>query len=232
MVFSFIFIMVSEPPGYIEPFLFYGIVISLFLYFSRIPLRFILGRCLIVAPFIFMASLFYPLSSIIGSDFQGFGSYTQEYRIALSIFLKGMFAVILLTLLVSTERFHNLLLGLRKLKMPALLGTISALMYRYIFILTDEALKTSRARDSRTPGKLSMNRLKVYGNQSGMIFLRSMDRSQMIYNSMLSRGFNGEFTGLQEMAMNKKEVVFSVLVILILLAVRITGMSIFSFMSN
>ncbi len=227
--FAFILIIVSEPRGVLFPFIYYSMVIAVLVRVSNVPGRFILSRCLIVSPFILLAAVFYPLSSMITGEFGGLPAYQAEYRIALSIILKAFSAVIILTLLVSTDKFHNLLQGLRKLRMPRLLGIISALMYRYIFILTDEALKTRMARESRTPGKLNINKFKVYGNQSAMIFIRSMDRSQIIYNSMLSRGFTGEFPGMQKTAISGRDVAFFIFFISILLVIRLTNTGQFCF---
>ncbi len=227
--FSFIFIIVSEPRGVVCPFIFYSLIIAGLLLISRIPPRFVFSRCLIVSPFILISAIFFPLSAMLSGDFQGFSAYQEEYRSALTIVLKAFSSIILLTLLISTEKFHNLLMALRKLKMPRLLGIISALMYRYIFILTDEAMRTTMARDSRTPGRLNMSKFKVYGNQSAMIFLRSMDRSQIIYNSMLSRGFTGEFPVMQKFPLKGKDFIFPVIFIFILLAIRLTNSDIYCF---
>jgi cobalt/nickel transport system permease protein len=221
-IFFFILIIVSEPRGNIMPFGFYALIIAGLMAASRVPLWFFIKRCLIVSPFILMAALFYPLSAMIAGNFGEFSSYREEYMVALSIALKAFSTIILLTLLVSVEKFHNLLLGLRKLRMPRLVGIISALMYRYIFILADEAMKTTMARDSRTPGKLSINKYKVFGNQAAMVFLRSMDRSRTIYHSMLSRGFTGEFPGSNAMEVPGREIAFFIFFILILLTIRLT----------
>jgi cobalt/nickel transport system permease protein len=228
--FFFIFIIVSEPRGKVCPFFYYSLIIAGLVVISRIPLRFILSRCLIVSPFILISAVFFPLSAMLSGNFQGFSAYHEEYRAALTIVLKAFSSIILLTLLISTEKFHNLLMAMRKLKMPRLLGIISALMYRYIFILTDEAMRTTMARDSRTPGKLNMSRFRVYGNQAAMIFLRSMDRSQIIYNSMLSRGFTGEFPVMQKFPLRGQDFIFAVIFIFILLAIRLTNSAIYCFM--
>jgi cobalt/nickel transport system permease protein len=190
---------------------------------SRVPMRFIFSRCLVVSPFILIAALSYPVSSMLMVQNQPDYSLRPEFMIALSIIFKAFLSVILLTMLISTDKFQNLLLGMRNLRMPKILGIISALMYRYIFILYDEALRTSRARDSRTPGKIKMSRLKVYGNQSAMIFLRSWERSQTIYNSMLSRGFNGEFPAMHNLSFKRNDLLFSAIFIILLLSVRLTN---------
>lgn len=216
-------IIVSEPRGEIFPFMFYGFVTLLLVLLSRVPLRFVLGRCLIVSPFIIIAALFYPLSVMLTSDYGPHFSLRPEFMVSLSIMARAFLSVILLTLLVSTDKFHNLLLGLRRLRMPKLVGILSALMYRYVFILYDETLRTNRARDSRTPGKLRTGRLKTFGNQSAMIFLRSWERSQIIYNSMLSRGFDGEFPVIAKISIKGRDIIYFILFIIIFLAIRLTN---------
>ncbi len=216
-----IIIIVSEPPGNILPFAFYGVGVLILILLSRIPFGFILKRFLIISPFILMAALFFPVSLWLTKEEQIVNFQHPAFKVALSIFLKAGLSILLLILLVSTDKFHNLLLGLRKLKMPKLIGVIAALMYRYIFILSDEALKTKRAKESRTPGRLKVNKMKVFSNQMAMIFLRSWERSKIIYHSMLSRGFNGEFPVRQKLAINSIDIMFFVLYLMIFLAIRL-----------
>jgi cobalt/nickel transport system permease protein len=122
--------------------------------------------------------------------------------------LKATLSVTILILLASTEKFHNLLGGLRKIKFPVIVGILSALMYRYIFILSDEVMRTNRARNSRTPGNLRSGKLKVLGNQLATVFIRSTERSRIVYAGMVSRGFAGEFPSMSEKAIRARDIVF------------------------
>jgi len=190
--------MVSEPRGRIFPFYFYTGLILIFTFLSKVPLKFIFKRLAFIFPFLFVASVFFPLSGMISGQNVEWSLNDFYVRAGLSILLKAILSVFILILLVSTERFHQLLGGLRRLKMPLIVCTLSALMYRYVFIFADESMKTSLARQSRTPGKLRNNKMKVLGNQMAMVFLRSWDRSKTIYSSMLSRGFHGEYYSMNE----------------------------------
>jgi cobalt/nickel transport system permease protein len=220
-VFLAIIIIVSEPLGELFHFLFYFIIIALLVVLSRVPLKYLLMRCLIVSPFILMAAAFLPLSRMLSPELQPDYSGYSVYQASLTILFKAYSAVILLVLLTSTEKFQRLLLGIRKLKMPRLIGVISALMYRYIFLLTDEVLKTTRARESRTPGKLKISKVKVYGNQMAMIFIRSWERAHRVYDSMLSRGFNGEFPDTRTLHLSRNDVFLPVIFVGILLVIRL-----------
>jgi cobalt/nickel transport system permease protein len=219
--FSAILIIVSEPRGNLVPFAFYGLAILWVAAMSKIPPGYILKRCLAVLPFIIIAAVSYPFSLPESTAAETGHISIDGIRSGLTIFLKALFSLVLLILLASTERFHRLLAGLRKVGIPRLLGVISALMYRYVFILHDELLRTNRARDSRTPGKIKKNRLRVYGNQAAMIFIRSMDRSQVVYNSMLSRGFAGEFPDTHKLRLSTYDVLTAGLFVLLLLVFRI-----------
>ncbi len=216
-----VIIIVSQPRGHLLPFAFYGGIVVLFMIMSRIPIKFMLTRLLFVFPFILMASLFYPVSIYI-NDINSFHSLQGDaINVAFSILFKGSLSVILLILLISTEKFHNIISAMRMLKMPKIIGIISALMYRYIFVFSDEAMKTSMARNSRTPGKLKLNKIKVYGNQMAMIFIRSWNRSQNIYNAMISRGFDGEFATMKEFKIKKSEIALFTLILIIFLTIRV-----------
>jgi len=220
--FAAIVIITTEPvSGRLIHFATYAVIILVITGLSKIPARYLLKRMLILSPFILMAALFYPLSQVQLREV----SFHSDWRIlaeaGLSVFLKASLALLILLLLSSTEKFHRLLRAFRRLKIPAIVTTISALLYRYIFLLSDEWLKTARARDSRTPGALQVNRYKVFGNQVALVFYRSWERSQLIYKSMLSRGFMGEFPDTQEMKLRDSDIVFSLLFIGSLLTIKL-----------
>lgn len=221
--FTAIVIIVTEPlNGGIIHFLPYTGLVFAIIALSRLPLSYIAKRVLVVSPFIIMAALFFPVSLHISQHEQWRAVSAGATEAGITILMKGFLAVLLLLVLSSTERFHRLLLAMRKLRIPTIITTISALLYRYIFLLADETLKTSRARESRTPGSLKTASLTVYGNQVAVIFLRSWERSQIIYKSMLSRGFTGEFPDMQRLEVKATDIVLPVLFIALLLAVRMT----------
>jgi cobalt/nickel transport system permease protein len=94
---------------------------------------------------------------------------------------------------------------MRSVRIPRLLVAMFGLMWRYLFVLVDEALRLMRARAARSgiarlpadaprrrPGGSMAWRGKVAGGMAGNLFLRAVDRSDRIYVAMLSRGYDGE----------------------------------------
>ncbi|MFO7767797.1 MAG: cobalt ECF transporter T component CbiQ [bacterium] len=197
-------LVVSEPSGVAAPFAAYLLLTGALLTLGRVPALFVLKRCLLAAPIILTAALFLVLDGGVRWE-GGLGA-------GLSMSLKAFTAVSLVTLLTATERFHRILAGLRSLGMPEMLTTLAAFMYRYAFILSDEVLRTSRARVSRTPGPLRTGRVDTYGNQAGMVFLRGWRRSRRVYQAMRSRGFSGALPGAPVLRAGWGDLLFLLLV--------------------
>ncbi len=195
-------LVVSEPSGAVAPFAGYALLTLLLLVLGRVPAAFVLGRMLLVAPIVLTATLFLVLEG--GARWEG------GLSAGLSMSLKAFTAVALVTLLTATERFHRILAGLRSLGMPRMLTTLAAFMYRYAFILGDEVIRTGRARSSRTPGRLRVGRVRTYGSQAGMVFLRGWRRSRRVYQAMRSRGFTGVLPGAPALRAGWADLVFLV----------------------
>jgi cobalt/nickel transport system permease protein len=102
-------------------------------------------------------------------------------------------------LLTATTRFPDLLHALRHLKVPAIFVSILAFMYRYLFVLADEVARLLRARAARSaqlPGQPAGRSLRwratIAGHMVGQLLVRSMARSDRVYQAMLARGYRGE----------------------------------------
>jgi cobalt/nickel transport system permease protein len=115
-----------------------------------------------------------------------------------SIVLRSWLSVQMAILLTATTAMPDLLHAMRHLRIPGLLVTIVGFMYRYLFVLSEEAGRLLRGRESRsasTPGYRAGGNLawraRVAGNMAGQLFLRSYERSDRVYSAMLARGYRG-----------------------------------------
>jgi len=122
-----------------------------------------------------------------------------------SIALKSWISVQAAIVLAASTPFPDLLVAMRAVKVPRLMVAVFGLMWRYLFVLVDEALRLLRARAARSgesglPGVRSGGslswRARVAGGMAGSLFLRAIERSDRIYNAMLSRGYDGEVRSL------------------------------------
>ncbi len=120
-----------------------------------------------------------------------------------SIVLKSWLSVQMAIVLAASTTFPQLLLAMRALRVPRLLVAIFGLMWRYLFVLVDEALRLLRARAARSaaptrpiagarPGGSVAWRARVAGGMAGNLLIRSFDRGERIYAAMAARGYDGE----------------------------------------
>ena len=129
-----------------------------------------------------------------------------------SILIRSWLSVQMAILLVAVTRFPDLVHALEHLRVPAILTTIIAFLYRYLFVLTDEVLRLIRARESRSAAAAGRRsgggvlwNARVAGNMAGQLFLRSYERSDRIYNAMLARGYRGHLYTLNPHEMKSRD---------------------------
>ncbi len=126
-----------------------------------------------------------------------------------NVALKSWLSVQAAIVLTSCTLFPDLLKAMRAVHVPRLLVAMFGLMWRYLFILVDEALRLMRARTARSGapvfragsrraarGGTLVWRARVTGGMAGSLFLRAFERSERIYVAMLSRGYDGEVRSL------------------------------------
>jgi cobalt/nickel transport system permease protein len=147
-----------------------------------------------------------------------------------SIVARSWLSIQMAILLTATTQFPDLLHALHHLHVPQLLVIIVSFMYRYLFVLTDEAMRLMRAREARsarlTPGGGSGSlawRARVTGNMAGQLFLRSYERSDRVYNAMLARGYNGQFLSINPHIMHASDWVIGSFAVIILLLLQMIG---------
>jgi len=147
-----------------------------------------------------------------------------------SIVIRSWLSVQAAILLVATTRFPDLLHALEHLHMPTVLTTIIAFLYRYLFVLTDEVMRLTRARQSRSAavagrraGRSVWWRARTAGNMTGQLFLRSYERSDRIYNAMLARGYTGQLRTLTPHIMRSRDWAYSAAAAFVILLLQISG---------
>lgn len=125
-----------------------------------------------------------------------------------SIMVRSWLSVQMGILMVAVTPFPDLLHALEHLHFPKSLSTIIAFLYRYLFVVADESFRMLRAREARSAGDNGGNivwRASVVGNMAGQLFLRSYERSDRIYNAMLSRGYSGSPRTLHPHVLARKD---------------------------
>ncbi len=174
---------------------------------SELGVGYVLKRSSLALPFVLAA---FPIifTSKEGAILFQFtvGAWTLNvYQVGLeqflSIGLKSWLSVQMAIVLSASTTFPDLLVAMRAVHIPRQIVSIFGLMWRYMFVLVDEALRLMRARTARssqsdqpelkTGGSLVW-RGRVAGGMAGSLILRGIERSDRIYMAMLARGYDGE----------------------------------------
>jgi cobalt/nickel transport system permease protein len=180
---------------------------------SRIPLGVALRRSAIALPFAGMVALSLPFTrggEVLWS-WQPLGlslAVTEEGLILFgAVLVKSWLSVLFAGLLIATTPFTQVIKAARALRLPAILASTVSFMYRYLFVLVDEAgrLMTARAARSVGSGRTVWWRARVLGGMVGSLFIRSYERSERIYAAMLSRGYAGELRSMAVLTWQRRD---------------------------
>jgi cobalt/nickel transport system permease protein len=145
----------------------------------------------------------------------------------LSILAKSWLSVSAAVLLTASTASVDLLQALRGLRVPRIIAATVFFMYRYIFVIGEEALRLMRGRESRSArvgnrsGGSLLWRTRVTGNMVGTLFLRSYERSERVYDAMRARGFDGELRFLAENTLHRVDLLAVALILMLLTGLQI-----------
>ena len=203
--------------------------------FSGLGIGFTFRRSFIALPFALAAITV--LFSIPGEPLFTFRLLMSNLTITdagllrfVSIVIRSWLSVQMAILLVATTEFPKIVHALNHLRVPTIITVIISFLYRYLFVLADEVLRLLRARQARSaaaagknPGGSVLWRARIAGHMAGQLFLRSYERSDRIYNAMLSRGYKGELMTIHPHHFHTSDWIIGAVSILGLIIMQIVG---------
>ena len=137
------------------------------------------------------------------------------------IILRAIAAVTLVLTMLGTMKFDTTIKALYMLKVPGPLVQMLMFTYRYIFVLLDEFSRMWRAMSCKGfVLKANMYALSMLGNVVGMLIVKSYERADRVYKSMISKGYTGSPTNMTTFSMLTKDYALTVLIIGIAILLR------------
>lgn len=124
-------------------------------------------------------------------------------------------------LLGATTSFPDILHGLERLRVPRLLTVIAAFMYRYVFVIVDEARRMRAALSARAYRPRHLGQAAAIGRLVTALFLRSYERGERVYLAMLARGYAGAMPRLAVLAFRRADTAFLAALMLTLIPLRV-----------
>ena len=174
---------------------------------GRIPAGYLIKRVLWLAPFAVLIGVFNPLldrqTLMQLGPVEISGGWVSLGSIVIRFFLTALAAFTL----VAATGFHAVCLALQKLGVPDIFVAQLLFLYRYAFVLADEAARMFRAWQLRAPSSKMMT-LRTFSTLTGSLFLRTTDRAQRIYQAMCCRGFDGRIRITRQLRWTRADTLF------------------------
>ncbi|MCX5776544.1 MAG: cobalt ECF transporter T component CbiQ [Candidatus Firestonebacteria bacterium] len=222
--FMYILFVVTTLPGEYLAYALFFLLMLFVIILSKVSLLYILKRSLAIIPFVLIISVFLPFSAPADRLFAGHIKVNNRgLELFFNIVIKAWLSIIAVTIFSATTAFPAFLKGLNALHFPKIIVLMLSFMYRYSFVLLEEVTRINTARKSRSPVGNTVRQLKTVGNIIGLLFIRTYERGERIYQGMLSRGFNGEINIISKLHIGKYDCVFLTSFILALVIIKIKG---------
>jgi cobalt/nickel transport system permease protein len=203
---------------------------------AGLPPRSVLVRSAVALPFVLLAVFGAPFVRegvpLVSAEILGRLVQLTDvglWRLA-AVLARSWLSLLAAATLILTTPFTALLKAMRGLGVPLILTAIIALMYRYLYVLVEEASRMMRARDARSgddggghSGGSLRWRARVAGHMIGTLFLRTYERSERIYQAMLARGYTGEIRVLAESRLSRAQLAVGAALILLLALISLAA---------
>ena len=224
-------VVVSLPPLSLSLVFYCAVGPFTVLVLADIPLGFVCKRIILICPFVLVLALscvFYDQREITLTAGYLVWHTTWGWIRCLSIMARFTVSMLTLIALVSTTPFISILTALQTLKVPGILVMQIGLLYRYTFVLMDQAYNMIRARKLRTLRNLGFKQeLRIVASIIGSLLMRSLDRAQQINMAMTGRGFTGKWRSLGSVRYGKsgntmiaqKDLVFGIITFIYIMGI-------------
>lgn len=126
------------------------------------------------------------------------GITDKSLETSINLFFRAVSAVSITYFLALSTPMVSFFESLYKLKLPKLFTSLMELIYRYIFILIDEAAAMYKAQKLRLGYRNFKSSLHCVSELAAMLFIRAYKRADFSYQALLSRGYDGEIITISQ----------------------------------
>jgi cobalt/nickel transport system permease protein len=153
-----------------------------------------------------------------------FGTITWlagDHLRAQSLVEKSYLSTVAVLLLVGTTPLPMLLSGLERLGTPRLLVLVAQFLYRYLFVISEQAQHLRVAAACRRGNSRRGFTFQAAAGALAVLFARSYYRAEGIHRAMLARAFTGRFSLLNPLRFRAIDGIFALAVAGFLILVRV-----------
>jgi len=207
----FLIAVSTTRPGAHLAFGLYAVLIVAAAALARLPIAALARRAALVLPF--------------SATFAAITWWSGDPARALALAEKSLLCGFAALLLIATTPVNDLLRALEWLAVPRPLILVIQFLYRYLFVISEQAQHMHLAAQCRrgigVRRSRFLARFSAAGGALGVLFARSWERADGIYRAMLARGFQGHFQRLAPLRFSAGDAVFVFLVASVTIGIRL-----------
>lgn len=224
---AYVLSVVTTPSGeWVRLCLYIAPVLAILL-LARLSIGRVLTRSAVVVPFALMIAAFVPFLTE-GQTVATFHLFwarlqvTQEGLMVLGeVVSKSWLSVVGLVIFSSITAPRELVAGMRKLGLPAVLAATLFLTSRYLTLFADEAKQMERARRCRAVRPWYRWGMRSAAGMVASLFIRACDMGERVHLAMLSRGFDGEVREAGSSPLSISAVAACLFFVLLMVGIRV-----------
>ncbi|MBI4876497.1 MAG: hypothetical protein HY822_17820 [Acidobacteria bacterium] len=187
----------------------YLLMIAAVIALARLPVFGLLARAAVVLPF----SATFALVSLLAGDSQR----------AAALAIKSYLSASAVLLIVATTPLERLVRAMEALGAPRPVALIAQFLYRYLFVVSEQAQHMRVASLCRAPeasGAARRLRFRAAAGAVGVLFARSYARAEGIHRALMARGFEGRFPSVSLPRPQASDLAFLALAATLSVAIR------------
>jgi len=177
-----------------QRFVAYGVILVAAIALSRVKLVWILKRLALALPFVIAVAISAFMVKPSAEELVMVAGVRMSRPVLLllgSVAAKATLSIGALSLVAGIWDVPTMLHAMQAIRVPRLFVMLMAFMWRYVYVLVDEARRMMQARDARGKQGSLWRRAVVVGAMTGSLFLRGYERAERVGQAMVARGYDG-----------------------------------------
>lgn len=185
------------------PFFIFPVVLAAL---GKLPTAYVARNVAVAIPFALAIGLFNPLFDQRVLFELGSIPISAGWISCASIVVRAVLTLSAALILIGVTGFPAVCEALERLGMPKVLAMQMQFLYRYLFVLIEDARRSARALELRSCSRLP--RLPTVASLIGLLLLRTWQRADRIHMAMLARAYRGDFHSRKAGNFGSSEVAF------------------------
>lgn len=203
--FAFVVAVAITPREAIWAFAIYWATLVAVIRIAKLRFGFVAARLSVIIPFVLFAVFLPFIASGEKIDVVGIPMSPDGLWAAWNVLAKASIGASVSIILAATTELPDIIRGMERLKVPAVMTSIASFMIRYLELIAGELGRMRVAMTSRGYDPRWLWQAKPIAASAGAMFVRSYERGERVYDAMLSRGYTGAMPDLGHRRAGRKD---------------------------